>query len=224
MINKLNLSDKFELIVKQEIKNYQDSLEYILKSVRYLKESIDDIKIKSQESYEKLHNQYKALDIEIKDIKKSHKELNQSFVSQLNDQRKINEINSCDIKDFSDYIERKLERDNDFEEKLAVLREYIIETRSLVEKNFTTLNVVAENLREKINKDLLRTKKEILDAPTEATLVKKHLEDKINSHKVDVYGILRELNIYRKENHITQKKIEHLYILIDRLKNAEGSL
>jgi len=60
-------------------------------------------------------------------------------------------------------------------------------------------------------------KQDLDESPSPAECVKQELKKDLECHKVDVVGILRELNIYKTENQITQKKIEHIYTLIDRL-------
>ncbi len=61
-----------------------------------------------------------------------------------------------------------------------------------------------------------------MDAPTEASLVRNELEQKIYAHKVDVSGIMKELTVFKKENVVIEKKLENIYTLIERLQKQEN--
>ena len=63
-----------------------------------------------------------------------------------------------------------------------------------------------------------KSKEDILSQPSDIHLYKHAIEEKIYSHAVDVEGLLKEIRISNKERYILEKKIEHLYILIDRLE------
>lgn len=224
MLNKLDFVKKFELVVKQEIKNYQDSLDFVLSSIREIKDDIHVSKKEINNNHALCQGQKKELEIEINNLKNFCTKLMQDVDRFIYDQKTLNGKNLTQFTEIENIISDSHEQKsyishefNEIRKTIDSLKKDLEECRNISKNHFNYLV-------ELVVSEVTRARDEIQNTPTEVSLVKKHLEEKINSHKVDVYGILRELNIYRKENMITQKKIEHLYILIDRMKKSEGSL
>lgn len=221
MLKKTDLAKQFELVVKQEIKNYQDSLNFVLQSIREIRESIEKSRIEYLENYASIKGKHDSLLIELNGVKESLASLNQRFESSLSDQRKLNERNYLEIRDISSHLISSNSAKNNFESKISDLNYQIDKIIKNEEKNNKIVNDNLDGLLKRFREQILKMKNEILEAPTEASFVKKELEEKMARHKVDVAGIMRELSIYKKENYITQKKIENIYTLIERLKKPE---
>ena len=160
--------------------------------------------------------------IELEHIKNNLENINQRVDRNCNDQKSVNEKNNFEINNIKNEISLKVSRDNNFEKKLIHISTTIDRVKEISDKNRNSLGEISDNILRKFSNDLIKTKNEILNSPSEASLVKKILEEKIDSHKVDVAGIMRELMIYKKENVVTEKKIENIYTLIDRLKKSEA--
>lgn len=222
MIQKNHLVKQFELLTQQEIKNYQDSLNFVLQSINELKDSIEEIRQNSLENYAAIHSVQVHMGIELEHIKNNLENINQRVDRNCNDQKSVNEKNNFEINNIKNEISLKVSRDNNFEKKLIHISTTIDRVKEISDKNRNSLGEISDNILRKFSNDLIKTKNEILNSPSEASLVKKILEEKIDSHKVDVAGIMRELMIYKKENVVTEKKIENIYTLIDRLKKSEA--
>jgi hypothetical protein len=223
MLNRNDLAKQFELVVKQEIKNYQDSLNFVLQSIRELKESVEHVHQEQLENYAVLHSSYVGLQGDLSAVKNLIFSYGIKFDKFQREQNNLNDSSSKNISDIGEIIQDKINNENilkseieDITQKFSALREAI---ESIDNKYSGDIN----NISYRYQRDIQKTKEEILNAPTKADVVKKELSEKLDSHKVDVAGIMRELNIFKKENHITQKKIENIYILIERLQKSEGS-
>ena len=114
MLNRNDLAKQFELIVKQEIKNHKDSLNFILQSLRDLRKEIQEIKEDSLENYAAIHAQQCLYSIEFDNYKKDFADLSSKLDRYISDQAVINDrnayANSC-LKDsvnekegFQDYL------------------------------------------------------------------------------------------------------------------------
>lgn len=218
MLKKSDLAKQFELVVQQEIKNYQDSLNFVLQSLNELRDSIRQVQEESLKNHAKIHSMQTQLSIELQSVKEVSLSIGLRLEKSLNDQRTVNERNAYEMRDIADAVLTKIRRDDQLEEKIKSLWNAIGDVNHSVEKNQKIFNYTADDLLHKLNNAILKVKKEILEAPTEASLVKTQLEEKLACHTVDVAGIMKELNIYKKENYVTQKKIENIYTLIERLK------
>ncbi len=221
MLKRNDLAKQFELVVQQEIKNYQDSLNFVLQSIKELKEEIIRVRNESLESSAKLHSEHNDLAIQLQNLKNAFAVLNQGFLSASCDQRIVNERNVIEMRDISTAIHTKINIDNRLQLKIEDVWNHISKVRRQLEDKDIALNNIIDDLLRRFRNEIQKAKKEILEAPSEASLVKIHLEEKIASHTVDVSGIMRELKIYKHDNMVTQKKIENIYTLIERLQKAK---
>lgn len=221
MLKKSDLAKQFELVVQQEIKNYQDSLNFVLQSINELKGSIALLRSESLESYANLHREHNSLAIEVKRLNDVNSDVSQKLDYSLEDQRKVNERNALEMRDIESAFHSKISSQNNVNDKIKDISFEISKLNSNADRNYRVLNDNLDDLIRRFRNDISKMKQEILDMPTEASLVKIHLEEKIVRHTVDVAGIMKELKIYKHDNMVTQKKIENIYTLIDRLKKSE---
>lgn len=221
MLKKTDLSKQFELVVQQEIKNYQDSLNFVLQSIRELKDTIEEVRNESLENHGLLHSLQGDLAIDLQNLRESFNTFKQNAESTFTDQRLFNERNTLEMRDLGSAFYKKICADTHFNEKIIGLWEALGSLRQDSELKDRIINDNLDDLLRRFRQEILKSKKEIIESPSEASLVKKQLEEKIASHTVDVAGIMRELKIYKHDNMVTQKKIENIYTLIDRLNKSE---
>jgi len=222
MLNRNDLAKQFELVVKQEIKNYQDSLNFVLQSIDELKKDLVHLNSDMLANYALIHSQHNDLAIQIQVERMLHIELRQHVSSFINDSQ-----------DFKEKITKELgllwdsslinSRKNEYNEnKMKCIREeFEKKEKEFISHSFMVRNA-CDDMQNKLKKELCNFKDEILSRPSEALQLQSHFEEKINTHRIDVAGIMKELLVMKKENMITEKKLEHVYTLIDRLqKKAE---
>lgn len=222
MLKKSDLAKQFELVVQQEIKNYQDSLNFILQSINELRESVRQIQQESLENHALIHSMQGDLAIELQSLKSGHVDLNRSFLSRLCDQKDFNDRITFETKGQANLIKDQAELVSSYQMKFDAISQ---ELKGLKEKTELNNRIFQDNLDDllrRFRQEILNTKNEILEMPTEASLIKVQLEEKLSSHLVDVDGIMRELRIFKSDNMITQKKIENIYTLIGRLSKQEA--
>ena len=222
MLSKNDLAKQFELVVKQEIKNYQDSLNFVLQSIDELKKDIKVLNSDMLENYALIHSQHTDLSIQIDIQRKINIDLKQQLNSLINDFRVFKD-NSTKERDLlwdaslihtqkSEFTENRI---HELRKNHEVMESQIIGHAFGIRNSFSDIEA-------KLNKRLCNMKEEILSQPSEALQLKSEMEAKIDIHKIDVAGIMKELLVMKKENMISEKKLEHIYMLIDRLqKKAE---
>ena len=220
MLKRSDLAKQLELVVQQEIKNYQDSLNFVLGSIRALTEELTSQREQSLENYALLHSEQNNLQSQLNTLIDETKEIRKTISSFMHDQIETNQSNSISIKDLYAFLYDTVEKTKSFSTQvknvdyaLAYLRDQqVIQTR--------VLNDNLDDLDRKFKKSIQKCKEEILDAPTEASIVKKELEEQLACHTVDVTGLLREIDVNKKNSHYLEKKIEHIYTLIGRNENG----
>jgi len=151
-----------------------------------------------------------------------HIELRKQLHSFINDSQEFKEKVTKDLGllwDSSLINSRKNEHN---ENRMKCIRsEFEKKEEEFISHSFMVRNA-CDDMQNKLKKELCNFKDEILSRPSEALQLQSHFEEKINTHRIDVAGIMKELLAMKKENMITEKKLEHVYTLIDRLqKKAE---
>lgn len=222
MLKKSDLSKEFELVVKQEIKNYNDSLNFILQSINSIKKSIEILSDDYLDRYASMQSYQTSLSIKLDKLKEELKTFTETSQRFSNDQISFNSTVSNDILNLKNEMMVKSHNDKNTHFKIQNIWKDIEDLKHQIEVTTRVVNENLDDLLRKFRKEIEQSKKDILEAPSETSIIKEQLEEKISCHKIDVAGIMRELNIYKKENFITQKKIENIYTLIDRLSKSEG--
>ncbi len=218
MIKKNDLAKQFELLTIQEVKNYQDSLNFVLQSIRELKDNIEEVKKLAQNNTSETCSIQCQSNSDVGLIRKDIFNLSQKIESNFYDQKALNEKFSEKIDFLFHEIDSKKDKDLYFFQRFDDLQNELDEINLFSLKNRESISENYNDLLCHLTKSCEKIKKEILSTPSEMTQVKIDLEEKMSSHKVDVVGIMRELTIYKKENMVTQKKIENIYMLIERLQ------
>jgi len=221
MLKKSDLAKQFELITKQEIKNYQDSHNNVLQSVRDLQEEIRHVHESALENHALLYSQQNQFSIEIENLVNAFKESSEKLERFINDQKSLNEMHTEQIVFAGDSARACSSRQKDLLKWITEVRDCCDELRLKCENNFHATHKNIDDLLIKFRSEISDAKKNILNAPSEASIIKKELEEKIEAHKIDVEGVTKELRIYKHDNLVTQKKIENIYTLIERLKKSE---
>ena len=222
MLNRNDLAKQFELVVKQEIKNYQDSLNFVLQSIDELKKDIKQLNSDMLENYALIHSQHCDLGIQIDIERMLHKELRQQVSSNINNTQDFKEKVTNELGNLWDSSLINSSKNEFNENRIKAIRTDFEKLEDAIIANSFVVRNTCDDMQVKLKKELSNMKVEIFSRPSEALELKSEFEEKINTHRIDVAGIMKELLAMKKENMITEKKLEHVYTLIDRLqKKAE---
>lgn len=221
MLKRNDLVKQFELVTKQEIKNYQDQFNAVLQQIRDVKISIEQVQNQHLEKYALLHSAQGELIAEIKEIRKKCDSRADKLSRIESDQSFVNHQNCGIFAEINKAIVRKQEDQSFFHKKIDSIWAEIYKLNANAK---STENVIAENsssLTKRLAKSIEQTKQEIKSAPSDCDNLKKEMNAKLMSAVVDSAGLLREIAVIKKENIIFEKKIENLYTLIERLKKKQ---
>lgn len=222
MLKRSDLAKQFDLIVKQEIKNHQDVINGLLQSIRDLSLEVYELKRAREKDLAEINKNQVQLNIKLEKNDALLSDIYNKLTSHINDQKIINQRNSEKM-DSIDFLRQALYT---CQVKQGELESYVDNRWMNVDKYLQSLSKSTrdsfQQLESKLRFDIAKVKKEILDAPSEAGRVKRDLEEKLACHHVDVEGIMKEINVFKRECLISEKKIEQLYILIERLKKLRS--
>jgi methyl-accepting chemotaxis protein len=221
MLKKNDLAKQFELLVQQEIKNYNDSLSSIFQTINELRESIHEVHEEALENYAVLHSFQTDLGIKFQNFEERFNEFVQKVDRQIYDQQIINERNAYIMNEMSQAIHLKIQSDAFF---MGKIKEFENDVREEARKSVELHHASAKAMNELIEwtrKSFQKHKDEINSRPPPQDPLLRHLDEKLESHTVDVEGLLKELRIMRKDIMIGDKKFEAIFMILDKLKLPE---
>lgn len=219
MLNRLDFAKKFELVVQQEIKNYQDSLNGILQSIRDVNDSIKDIRKDSEKSHSSIHSAQSDYESRLIELEKK---FDDKFAMV---HRSISNLclNSQTIEAIIDELR---EKHANLSIKFETLNYRLENTNNQIEKissEIGTMSTVIEfqlnTTKAKVESELARTKAEMMTKPSDVELLQRELTQRIDVHAIDVAGLLRELRALRRDHQIAEKKFEAIFMDLEKLKN-----
>jgi hypothetical protein len=215
---KQEMVNRFESVVKEEIRLNAQSIESNQKQLEEARSTIQSLEVKIHTHKSEMTDLFASLmNTFLREKQLSDKKVEdfcsnvQKSMSSLKDDVATLSINHANSLSKEEYEERKHDMIKHFDVGINVNQANIESAKSYNEKMFVDGSKRHEDLWSKV--DALQSL--ISDQ-------NKELEKKIQTFKVDSDGVLQELRIYKKEMFIIDKKIENIYTLIERLQNREG--
>ncbi len=221
MLNRMDFVKCFDLLTKQEIKNYQDSLNFVLQSIQDLKERCNDIQNHFLENHALLHSNQNDLLIENEKLREECRYSRELLERSLRDQSARNSTHSAELHSMVSAMHENEKITEDLENKFQFCSQELTKLKDALATSQRVYYDNLDDLRFRFRQEMSKCKQDILSAPTEADNVRRELKEDISTHKIDVSGLMREIQVYKADATISEKKIEHLYTLIDRLKKSQ---
>lgn len=222
MLDRNKLAKQFELVVQQEIKNHNDSILATNLAINNLGDQI--VKLNSDQNFLKASflSDLTKTNINLNNLSESCKIISQKVSSLIEDGKKINEINEKLHSETASGLEIAFERCLKLEKEMFKHSQMHVKFEDKIKKINLQMLENSENLYSKIKKEMLALKKEILELPSEANIVRVNLLKRIEEREVDIHCLCEEINAVKKTQFIIEKKIENIYTLIERLSKKIG--
>jgi len=119
-------------------------------------------------------------------------------------------------------ISLKNSRKNEFNEnRIDEIKKVVEDLQDEIQIYPITISNYFDSINYRISKDFKRMKEEILSIPSEVDKIREEYDEKIDCHKIDTEGILKEIRISRKDMIVIQKQIENIYTRLDRITKKE---
>lgn len=223
MLNRNDLVKQFELVVQQEIKNHNDQILASNLAVNDLKDIFQIHRNAHSALSNKFVSEMSRINVELDDLREKISQTVIFMNSFINDLRTLNQRNSEKLDEKNETIQSLTKNIESHEDKIQKLSEGINKNRKEVAKLGDIISENLQQLEKKHKCSLNDLKEEILNRPSEALQVKSELSEKMSTDRVDFEGVMRELQLLKKDNLIKEKKIEKLFILIERLEQKKES-
>jgi len=221
MLDRNKIAKQFELVVQQEIKNHNDQILTTNLAINSIQEKIAVHEKKQFLQASSLLDKLKIQDEKISSLEKSVSALAQEIECIKDSNKKIIIANE-EILDIININNDKFKIDYSvISEKVFVLHKMLSDAKNQNEEMYKNFSFLMTSRDYKMTKELEKFKEEVLNKPSEIREVKKFLEEKIAINSIDVDGIMREIQHYKKAAHVVEKKIENIYTLIQRIQDGK---
>ena len=219
MLKKKDIVKEFELVVKQEIIEHNKAISASNLAVNTLSAKLVDSNNLIDSRLLKTQNRLYAIQREIDVCHSSFHSTYNDFKVLKDEQAILNERNHKKIDTIDQSIET-IHSNQQKSDKLIYKHNHIIESMAN-----SILDVIKEcelesnRTVDRTSKAIKKLKDEILALPSEAKAVKDELMEELAINKIDKDSLLKEIMVIKKTSFINEKKIENLYMLIERLKS-----
>ena len=218
MLDRNNLVRQFELVVKQEIKNHQDSMLATNLAINEVRKLIGELSERCDRKYAKLDSDRLSDDMCYRNLIHSLDEFRFGMQSRMNDSESLGKRLTERVNDTQNGLQDCVSMQVVNQESIRELKSSDGQRRTGVLALSVELEQEIRNVKNYVLEIAKKVKDQILEMPSEAQAVKKELEEKMDIDKVDFTGIMREIQVYKKTVFIIEKNIENLYTQIAKLQ------
>lgn len=216
MKDRLDFVKRFELITKQEIKNYNDTILNTHLAINNLNLKINEIEGRAEKAIAQVKKVFIENDIRLEKYQSQVLEdfsALRSRISSLETEIKFHKLSILSFKEaFTSLNYENSKFDNHIQVIYSSLSSNVKAISELRNEFLDHASSIKESIRFQINE----LREEFIKKPSEFSELKVELEKKIASNTINYEGIIKELLVCKKSAMINDKKIENLYTLIER--------
>lgn len=220
MIQKDDLVKKFELLTKQEIKNYNDSLLCIHTSLGDLERRISTLRDSVGSKIEALQSELGKRDVRISALEDHIKKLESKFDRYVNDKQKLYERDAIYREEYREALEKLFGMYAKLNIKTSNIYDEISRSTSNLSKQNERALTETLTFKIKLAAHIKEVKELLNDMPPVENIVEEKICKKLSAIEIDKKGVQREIEIAKKRCFIIEKEIENIYTRIERLKEA----
>src|SRR3989304_4011823 len=218
MLKRSDLSRQFELVVQQEIRNHQVSVDATNQAMDTIRRDIEELQLARSKEASALHSIISEQKMTIETLERNVSDQKRKLDSSI-------EILNIGVDRVDTEIQEVIDGCLKAHRHIEDLKDKI---RSLIndQSNFDKLiRSGLKDLRQEMDHGLSRALdivkvlfKERDDRPSEIVAATCQLEQRIREKEIDVEGIYGEIRAFRRDCFVVEKKIENLYSLVGRLQ------
>lgn len=214
----MDLVKQFELLVQQEIKNHADILNSVFQQLRDLKEEVKALKEEHLQCKAALHAKMCSNATDFKFIEQNQSRLYEMVKGFQSDQNTHNREFDYRINSVEKLITAFEDQQEELTQKIQKVDQRVDTLDQNDHENGKDFYSYVNHLAMKIYSKIDEAKEKILAEPSPLQQDKEEIMQKIDTHRVEASGVLREIRIMDHRVMVSEKKIENIYTLIERLK------
>lgn len=212
---------KADFQAAQQQKDGIDFINHTNQGLQTLSTAIISLSIQNEKVTAKTASDHKSLLIEFENLKevvlKSLKKMDQrlgDFESKLIEL--LNHFTNLREETSIKYLQKK----EFYDSRVLEVKNIDDLQRQMIEKK-DYMNFAISTLKNQFQQDLEVVKKELTPTPPEVDPIKQQLDERFKVLKIDLDGLIKEIELLKKAISYDQKKFENVYTLIERLKEGK---
>ncbi len=212
---------KADFQAAQQKKDSIDFINHTNQGLQTLSTAIISLSIQNEKVMAKTGSDHKALLIEFENLKEVVLKSIQKMDQRLGDfESKIaNLLNHFNI--LSEEISLKyLPKQEFYDSHVLDVKNVEDLQREMIERK-DYMSFAISTLKSQFKQDLEVVKKELTLKPQEVDPIKQQLDERFKILKIDLDGLMKEIELLKKAISYDQKKFENVYTLIERLKEGK---
>lgn len=221
MIIRKDLVKDFEIVVKQEIINHNNSILQTNLEINSLKETIQDLKTAHEKKLAALESKNISLQHDLEGLQKDLEGFALKTGSSFNDLLQETEKRFTKLANEFEKLSTSSVPRVIYKENLEELRKSILEIKNEFNLFDKSVEYKANHQYSRFNERLESHKKEIALEPSDLKEAKRELNTRINTSCVDISGIYEELQIQKKKQFVLEKECERLKTHLERNKKEK---
>lgn len=210
-----------DIRVAQEIKNHKDLMYETHQKMNALNEALISLSLTHEKSKAKSANDHQSLLIQFENLKETVDKRFADLVDRIGAAESLLLQSLSKFKQIKEEVELDCLKKEEFESALSNLDNLVVSQHLTQCQKNDNFNQYIHQLKDKAEEDIRKLKKELDARPSPIDPIKKHIDERFAAWKVDVEGLVREIAILKNSVSYDQKKFEHIYTLIERLKDGK---
>ena len=218
MLNRNDLAKQFELVVKQEVKNHNDSILATNMALEEIRRDMRAMEHRHEREMMQIKEQVFSAKLRLDSLVEKCTSLDAKVASYTNDSTILAERNHKLYSDLS----------NELHQVVSQLRKHDQYYTWQQSTNRAMDKLIADSdksLRAELGSEARRIRNEcasmircLEDKPSEASKMRCQIDADLHANKIDVKGVHETIDKFRKEFDYERKKIENIYMLIERIQ------
>lgn len=218
MIIRKDLVKDFEIVVKQEIINHNNSILQTNMEINSLKEAIQELKTAQEKKLASLQSKDIELERDIDDIISDIEKFVMTIHSSFNDLSQETVKRFSQLANEFDLIKKSCVPRDVYKENIEEIRKNILEIKNEFNLFDKAVEFKSNHQYSRFNERLENHKKALAIEPSDLKEAKRELNTRINTSCVDISGIYEELQIQKKKQFVLEKECERLKTHLERIK------
>lgn len=220
MLKRQDLSKQFELVVQQEIKNFQDASYQMNQTINELRSKIESLEKSTSNNHSLLDSKIKNLEVESGFLQTQSQNTQNRLLSHVNDTKDLTQSLEDNLHFVSTYSIDTQHKSESALSQIQSLSDAIHAMQEQSQRKADDLAHFLSNFEFRMRKEFSNLKQEIINLPSDSEDIRREFKEGLTCHKIDVEGIKREFQVNRKEFMVIEKNLENIYTLIDNLKKS----
>lgn len=216
-LSRNDIVKQFEEVVKQEIINHNRQIESTNLSLNETRNLIENLSSTHSKTVAILDSKIRKIESSLLTLERQFESLKHNVSVSLNNFEEDSNRKNEKFLNEIDRIESEFIYEDVFLETIDELKKEIVSFRNDIGNQKVYVHSELVRIKQDFERLLSEFREDILNRPNELWEVKDKLERKISDAVVDAKGVLRSINIVKKDTFVMEKKIENLYTLIERL-------